>query len=75
MEYGKTGVRNNLADYPIDDMYSDPIKPTFYSMLRDGGYHVLGCGKLDLAKVSNWWGTDGMWRLPSLGFSRGTSIP
>jgi arylsulfatase len=75
MEYGRTGVRNNLWDYPVDDLYNDPIRPTFYSMLRGGGYHVLGCGKLDLAKLSNWWGNDGMWRLPSLGFSSGTSIP
>jgi arylsulfatase len=74
-EYGKSGVRSNLYDYPVDDLYSDPIRPTFYSMLRDGGYQVLGCGKLDLAKVSNWWGNDGMWRLPSLGFSKGINSP
>jgi arylsulfatase len=44
---------------------------TFYSMLRDGGYHVLACGKMDLAKASNWWGIDGKWRLSPWGFSDG----
>ena len=64
-EYGKTGVPTNGFDYPIGR------QPTFYSMLRQSGYHVLGCGKMDLAKASNWWGTDGKWRLSSWGFSTG----
>jgi choline-sulfatase len=65
MEYGKTGVPSNEYDYPIGRL------KTFYAMLRDGGYHVLGCGKLDLAKASQWWGIDGKWRLGPLGFSDG----
>ena len=63
--YGRTGVASNGYDYP-----AARIK-TFYSMLRDGGYHVLGCGKMDLAKASDWWGIDGKWRLSPLGFSDG----
>ena len=63
--YGRTGVASNGYDYP-----AGRIK-TFYSMLRDGGYHVLGCGKMDLAKASDWWGIDGKWRLSPLGFSDG----
>lgn len=64
-EYGKTGVLTNGFDYPIGQ------HPTFYSMLRQSSYHVLGCGKMDLAKASNWWGIDGKWRLSSWGFSTG----
>ncbi|MEO6981484.1 MAG: sulfatase-like hydrolase/transferase [Edaphobacter sp.] len=63
-EYGGTRVLSNQYDFPVN------VK-TFYSHLRDGGYHVLGCGKLDLAKAANWWGIDGKWRLPALGFSDG----
>jgi len=63
-EYGGTRVLSNQYDYPV------AVK-TFYSYLKDGGYHVLGCGKLDLAKAANWWGIDGKWRLPALGFSDG----
>lgn len=63
-EYGRCGVPSNGYDYPVR------IK-TFYSRLRDAGYHVLGCGKMDLAKASDWWGIDGKWRLNSWGFSDG----
>ncbi len=65
MAYGKAGVASNGYDYPVGRI------KTFYSMLRDGGYHVLGCGKMDLAKASDWWGIDGKWRLSSWGFSDG----
>lgn len=65
MEYGKAGVASNAQDYPVGRI------KTFYSMLRDGGYHVLACGKMDLAKASNWWGIDGKWRLTPWGFSDG----
>jgi choline-sulfatase len=64
-EYGRTGVASNGYDYPAAHLN------TFYSMLRDAGYHVLGCGKMDLAKASDWWGIDGKWRLDSWGFSDG----
>ena len=42
-EYGSCGVADNAVDYPID-------QTTFYTLLRDSGYHVIGCGKFDLAK-------------------------
>jgi len=64
-EYGRAGVASNGYDYPAMRI------PTFYSMLRDAGYHVLGCGKMDLAKAADWWGIDGKWRLNSWGFSDG----
>lgn len=63
-EYGRTGVASNGYDYPVR-------LQTFYRLLRDAGYHVLGCGKMDLAKASDWWGIDGKWRLHSWGFSDG----
>jgi arylsulfatase len=65
MEYGKTGVASNAQDFPLRKI------PTFYSLLRDSGYHVLACGKMDLAKAADWWGIDGKWRLAPLGFSDG----
>jgi arylsulfatase len=76
MEYGKTGVRSNLDNYPVGPrglLYPFEPRKTFYAALREGGYHVTGCGKMDLAKISDWWGLDGMWRLPLLGFSRGVN--
>jgi arylsulfatase A-like enzyme len=76
MEYGKTGVFSNLENLPIGPphmLFPSAPRPTFYAALREGGYHVMGCGKMDLAKTSDWWGLDGMWRLPFLGFSRGVN--
>jgi arylsulfatase len=51
-EYARCGVANNGHPYPF------PQK-TFYSLLRDAGYHVLGCGKFDLDKPGFSWGKDG----------------
>jgi len=65
MAYGRAGVASNAQDYPVGRI------KTFYSMLRDSGYHVLACGKMDLAKASDWWGIDGKWRLTPWGFSDG----
>ncbi len=43
MEYDRCGVPGNDVDYPLD-------RPTYYQRLRDdAGYHVMGCGKFDLA--------------------------
>ena len=39
MEYDKALTPNNDCDYPYATL------KTFYTMLRDSGYHVLGCGK------------------------------
>ncbi|MBS1826492.1 MAG: sulfatase-like hydrolase/transferase [Acidobacteria bacterium] len=63
-EYSRCGVRNNGQDLPLDH-------PTFYQALREGGYHVMGCGKLDLHKATPDWGIDGRRFLPEWGFSDG----
>lgn len=64
MEYEHARTPSNAVDYPVE------LK-TFYTRLRDAGYHVLGCGKMDLAKGANWWGPDGKWKLQKWGFSDG----
>ena len=63
-EYERCGTPNNDVNYPDSES-------TFYRQLRDSGYHVMGCGKFDLAKGANWWGLDGRWRLDAWGFSDG----
>jgi arylsulfatase A-like enzyme len=61
-EYDRCGVIDNGDDYPLD-------QPTYYGMLRDAGYHVMGVGKLDLAKKTGSWGLDGRGRMREWGFS------
>lgn len=63
-EYDRCRVRGNDVDYPLD-------QPTFYTMLRESGYHVAGCGKIDLHKATRDWGPDGKRLLPEWGFSDG----
>lgn len=63
-EYPRCGVRDNSEDYPVQ-------QTTFYSVLRESGYHVMGCGKLDLHKASHTWGLDGKHQLREWGFSDG----
>lgn len=63
-EYPRCGVRTNSQDYPLD-------LPTFYQSLREAGYAVLGCGKLDLHKATRDWGIDGRRFLPEWGFTAG----
>ena len=68
-EYDRCGVPSNNEDYPLD-------RPTFYRLLRDAGYHVLGCGKFDLNKGActsrqRAWGLDGKRFLDEWGFSDG----
>jgi arylsulfatase A-like enzyme len=63
-EYERCGVANNGQDYPAG-------AATYYRMLRDHGYHVAGCGKLDLHKKTEFWGLDGKERLNEWGFSDG----
>jgi arylsulfatase len=63
-EYDRCGTPSNAADFPINIQ-------TFYSLLRAGGYQVLGCGKFDLAKLSHNQGVDGKLHLPEWGFSDG----
>lgn len=63
-EYDRCRVPGNDVDYPLD-------QPTFYQMLRDSGYRVMGCGKFDLHKATHDWGLDGKRLLPAWGFSAG----
>lgn len=66
-----SGMEYEHAQTPSNDfVYPDGL-PTFYRRLRDAGYYVLGCGKMDLAKGANWWGPDGQWKLRTWGFSAG----
>lgn len=65
MEYDRCLTPDNDAIFPFARL------KTFYGALRDGGYHVIGCGKLDLAKGALWFGVDGKWRLKQWGFSDG----
>ncbi len=64
MEYPACGVVNNAMDFPTD-------VPTVYRQLRDGGYHVMGCGKFDLHKASYSWGREGTHLMDDWGFSDG----
>jgi len=50
--YANCRVASNGVPYPLDEK-------TFYSLLRDAGYAVLGCGKFDLDKPGKNWGLDG----------------
>src|SRR5437660_42258 len=43
-EYDSCGVPSNQMDFPLHQQ-------TYYRLLRDGGYHVTCCGKVDLAKA------------------------
>lgn len=63
-EYDRCRVRNNAEDYPVD-------QKTYYSLLRENGYHTAACGKIDLHKASRSWGLDGKHLLPEWGFSDG----
>lgn len=64
MDYPRCGVASNKYDMPLD-------RPTFYQRLRESGYHVMGCGKLDLHKATLDWGLDGRRLLAEWGFSDG----
>jgi arylsulfatase A-like enzyme len=52
-EYDRCGVPDNFTNnYPVS-------QKTFYTLLKDSGYYVLGCGKFDLRKKAMSWGRDG----------------
>ncbi len=51
-EYERCGVPTNGHDL-------QPGQLTFYQLLRESGYHVMGCGKFDLRKNAMDWGRDG----------------
>jgi arylsulfatase len=63
-EYDRCGVPSNAADYPL-------TQTTLYSLLRGHGYHVAGCGKIDLHKATQDWGLDGKRLLKQWGFTDG----
>jgi arylsulfatase len=63
-EYDRCDVPSNGVDYPLE-------KPTVYQLLRDSGYHVMGCGKFDLHKNTLDWGLDGKRLINAWGFSDG----
>lgn len=63
-EYDRSRVKNNGYDYPLD-------QPTFYTMLRNSGFHVAGVGKFDLHKKTQDWGLDGSRLVKEWGFSEG----
>jgi arylsulfatase A-like enzyme len=52
MEVRGAGVPDSFTSYPAG-------RPTFYAALRDAGYQVMSCGKLDLRKAGMAWGRDG----------------
>ena len=64
VEYDRCGVPDNSLNYPLS-------QTTYYGMLREAGYHVMGCGKFDLHKPEPTWGVDGQYLLPEWGFSAG----
>jgi arylsulfatase A-like enzyme len=57
LNYARTPVLANDRDLDAD-------APTFYRALREAGYAVLTCGKLDLFKEARSWGSDGQHRQP-----------
>ena len=60
--YERCGVVDNSVNFPAD-------RVTYYRALRDSGYHVMGCGKLDLHKGDYSWGLDGKGSMEAWGFS------
>ncbi len=69
VEYQNSPVPSNEQNVPLN-------APTFYRLLRDAGYHTMGCGKFDLNKGDCTsrkpaWGLDGKKNLEAWGFSDG----
>ena len=62
MEYENCGVARNRDPYPAD-------QPTFFRHLRDGGYHTMAVGKIDLHKGSGGRSVDGRLFMEEWGFS------
>ena len=60
--YGRCGVSGNSDNFPTDRL-------SYYKALRNSGYHVMGCGKLDLHKADYSWGLDGKGSMDAWGFS------
>lgn len=64
VEYDRCGVPSNQENLALD-------ATTFYKLLRDAGYHVMGCGKFDLNKGEHKRGLDGTYKISEWGFSSG----
>jgi arylsulfatase A-like enzyme len=68
LRYEKTGVRGNGENHPLE------LK-TFYSVLKEHGYVVGSCGKLDLRKPDHdFAGTGWVPKHAALGFTEGYVI-
>lgn len=63
--YEDCGVKDNSVDFPTE-------RKTMYQSLKNTGYEVMGTGKFDLHKGTNYWGKEG-WidSLGEIGFTRG----
>ena len=71
LEYDASPVQGNGENVPLD-------ATTIYGLMRDSGYHVMGCGKFDLNKGDciagrDAWGIDGQKHLAEWGFSAGVN--
>ncbi len=64
MEYDNCRVLTNAQNFPDD-------QTTVYQLLRNAGFHVMGCGKFDLHKPELDWGLDGKRKIRDWGFSDG----
>ncbi len=68
LRYEKTGVKGNNFNHPLE------LK-TFYSVLKENGYTVGGCGKFDLRKPEHdFAGTGWVPKLAQLGLTEGYTI-
>jgi arylsulfatase A-like enzyme len=63
-EYDECRTPGTRFDFPLD-------QTTYYKLMREAGYHVLGCGKIDLHKATFDWGPDGKRCLTEWGFTDG----
>jgi arylsulfatase len=61
-EFDHCGVGGNFTNYPAD-------QATYYTKLRDAGYFVAACGKLDLSKPAFDNGLDGRTHMTEWGFN------
>ena len=61
-EYDQCGVESNFVNYPVS-------QTTYYTKLRDAGYFVAACGKLDLSKPAHDNGLDGRNHMAEWGFN------
>jgi arylsulfatase A-like enzyme len=61
-EFDQCGVGGNFTNYP-------ETQTTYYAKLRDAGYFVAACGKLDLSKPAFDNGLDGKTHMAEWGFN------